>query len=110
MYFPYLRGKQFELIALREFATQHPNAEKIVPIIEPVKSTFNGLTTATKVMFERQLHFALVLNPTDGDFKRVKKIFYLNYLFLDRIQINGFRHFYIITTKMKYYQPSKFRN
>lgn len=73
MYFPYLRGKQFELIALREFATLHPNAEKIVPIIEPVKSTFNGLTTATKVMFERQLHFALVLNPTDGDFKRVKK-------------------------------------
>ena len=48
MYFPYLRGKQFELIALREFATQHPNAEKIVPIIEPVKSTFNVLLQPQK--------------------------------------------------------------
>ena len=73
MYFPYLRGKQFELIALREFATQYPNTEQIVPIIEPVKSTFNGLTTAAKVMFEQHLYFALVLNPADGDFKRITK-------------------------------------
>lgn len=73
MYFPYLRGKQFELIALREFAEQYPDTAKIVPIIEPVKSTFNGLNTAAKVMFEKQLKFALVLNPTDGDFKRVRK-------------------------------------
>ncbi len=73
MYFPYLRGKQFELIALREFAEQYPDTAKIVPIIEPVKSTFNGLNTAAKVMFEKQLKFALVLNPTDGDFKRARK-------------------------------------
>ena len=73
MYFPYLRGKQFELIALREFAEQYPDTAKIVPIIEPVKSTFNGLNTAAKVMFEKQLKFALVLNPADGDFKRVRK-------------------------------------
>ena len=73
MYFPYLRGKQFELIALREFAEQYPDTAKIAPIIEPVKSTFNGLNTAAKVMFEKQLKFALVLNPTDGDFKRVRK-------------------------------------
>ncbi len=73
MYFPYLRGKQFELIALREFAEQYPETAKIVPIIEPVKSTFNGLNTAAKVMFEKQLKFALVLNPIDGDFKRIHK-------------------------------------
>lgn len=73
MYFPYLRGKQFELIALREFAEQYPDTAKIVPIIEPVKSTFNGLNTAAEVMFEKRLKFALVLNPTDGDFKRIRK-------------------------------------
>jgi hypothetical protein len=73
MYFPYLRGKQFELIALREFSAQVPNSEHIIPIIEPVKSTFNGLTTAVKTMFNNQLIFALALNPHDGDFKRQQK-------------------------------------
>ena len=73
MYFPYLRGKQFELIALREFAIQYPNTEQIIPIIEPVKSTFNGLTTAARIMFEQNIRFALVLNPADGDFKRITK-------------------------------------
>ena len=73
MYFPYLRGKQFELIALREFAIQYPNTEQIIPIIEPVKSTFNGLTTAARIMFEQNLRSALVLNPADGDFKRITK-------------------------------------
>lgn len=73
MYFPYLRGKQFELIALREFSTQNPDVGHIVPIIEPVKSTFNGLTNAAKTMFENNLKFALVLNPKDGDFRRVQK-------------------------------------
>lgn len=73
MYFPYLRGKQFELIALREFAIQYPNTEQIIPIIEPVKSTFNALTTAARIMFEQNLRFALVLNPADGDFKRITK-------------------------------------
>lgn len=73
MYFPYLRGKQFELIALREFAIQYPNTEQIIPIIEPVKSTFNGLTTAARIMFEQNLRFALVLNPADVDFKRITK-------------------------------------
>lgn len=73
MYFPYLRSKQFELIALREFAIQYPNTEQIIPIIEPVKSTFNGLTTAARIMFEQNLRFALVLNPADGDFKRITK-------------------------------------
>lgn len=73
MYFPYLRGKQFELIALREFAAKHQDNHKILPIIEPVKSTFNNLITATDKMFDCNLQFALVLNPQDGDFKRENK-------------------------------------
>lgn len=73
MYFPYLRGKQFELIALREFAIQHPDAAHIFPVIEPIKAAFTGLTIAVKVMFENHLRFAIVLNPQEGDFKRIKK-------------------------------------
>ena len=34
MYFPYLRGRQFELIALREYAQQRGDSNNIIPIIE----------------------------------------------------------------------------
>ena len=37
MYFPYLRGKQYELLALRDFAFESQCKEKVIPIIEPVK-------------------------------------------------------------------------
>ena len=37
MYFPYLRGKQFELIAIRELVEMMSATGKIIPIIEPVK-------------------------------------------------------------------------
>lgn len=36
MYYPYLRAKQFELKALREFSEEH-SGSNIVPILEPVK-------------------------------------------------------------------------
>ncbi|MDX3914837.1 MAG: hypothetical protein QHC79_14950 [Pseudosphingobacterium sp.] len=38
MYFPYLRGKQFGLPALRELADLPLNPEKNIPIIKPVKN------------------------------------------------------------------------
>ena len=37
MYFPLIRGKQFELLALRDLSKQIANSTKISPIIEPVK-------------------------------------------------------------------------
>lgn len=69
MYFPYLRGKQFELLALRELANEIKGDFKFTPIIEPVKITLTGLTTAINSMLENHLKFALVLNPYEGDFK-----------------------------------------
>lgn len=69
MYFPYLRGKQFELLALRDFATGNQSKEKVVPIIEPVKQQFGGLNTAISTMLDSRLQFAMILNPKDGDFK-----------------------------------------
>ena len=66
MYYPYLRGKQFELIALREFADLY-NCYKAIPIIEPVKSAFNSLILAVSMMKKKGLKFALILNPQVGD-------------------------------------------
>lgn len=69
MYFPYLRGKQYELLALRDFSSGNQNKEKVVPIIEPVKQQFGGLNTAITTMLSNGLKFAMILNPKDGDFK-----------------------------------------
>lgn len=68
MYYPYLRGKQFELKALREIAQENPNNAYLCPIIEPVKSNFNTLNIAIHDMKEGDMRFALVLNPMEGDF------------------------------------------
>ncbi|MGR3175821.1 MAG: sce7725 family protein [Candidatus Scalindua sp.] len=65
MYYPYLRGKQFEMIILRdnaEFITKH----NIHPIIEPVKSDFKALIRAFKVLNEKKVTCTLIVNPLAG--------------------------------------------
>ena len=69
MYYPYLRGKQFELLALREFSNEYKNNSRIVPIIEPVKKQVNGLNAAASILIENGMNFAVILNPMEGDFK-----------------------------------------
>lgn len=69
MYYPYLRGKQFELLALREFSCEYKNNDKIVPIIEPVKSQVNGLNQTISSLMDNGMRFAVILNPNEGDFK-----------------------------------------
>ena len=69
MYCPYLRGKQFELLALREFSGEFENNHTIVPIIEPVKKQVNGLNAAALSMIKNGMKFAVILNPSDGDYR-----------------------------------------
>jgi len=67
MYYPYLRGRQFELIALREYALQRGDENNIIPIIEPVKSTFNSMKMALSKLIAGDVRFALILNPQVGE-------------------------------------------
>lgn len=69
MYYPYLRAKQYELKAIREFSTEHKGQRLITPILEPVREQLNALNSAIDELIENGLMFALVLNPKDGDFK-----------------------------------------
>lgn len=71
MYYPILRGKQFELKALREFSDMHPNTDCIVPIIESVNANYNPLCAAIQKLIDNQIRFALIMNPKEGDFKHV---------------------------------------
>ena len=62
MYFPYLRGRQFELIALRELLEKDRISEKIIPIVEPINPTSTLLKTL-KVFLEKKRKIAIVQNP-----------------------------------------------
>ncbi|NOU19553.1 MAG: sce7725 family protein [Bacteroidales bacterium] len=73
MYFPYLRGKQFELIALRETSDILAKySKKISPIIEPVKNS-STLRTTLKELMEKDINFNLIINPTIGDLTKSTK-------------------------------------
>lgn len=68
MYFPYLRGKQFELLALKEFATGATNKKYFNPVIEIVRIPVakDGLQRTIDVLVANRIHFTLIVNPTVG--------------------------------------------
>lgn len=65
MYFPFLRGRQFELIALRELLENDLLGNNIIPIIEPVKLSSSLLKTVE--LFNKKNHkLVFVQNPSVG--------------------------------------------
>lgn len=88
MYFPYLRGKQFELLALRELVPlMMSNREKISPIIEPVKNTSTLINTLSELR-RGNINFNVVINPSVGDFKDSQHI-----LEVIKAKQNGYTNF-----------------
>lgn len=67
MYFPYLRGRQYELLALRELAEKDLLGEHIVPIVEPVKLS-PTLINAMSAFIEAKHSLAVIRNPAVGGF------------------------------------------
>jgi hypothetical protein len=69
MYYPYLRGKQFELIALKELSDlMSLKNDKISPIIEPIKIT-STLKNTLNSFKEKNINFTIIINPQVGDLK-----------------------------------------
>lgn len=68
MYYPFLRGKQFDLLALNDLLEQRLLSDKIIPIIEPVRDS----TTLKKTLqlFSKQQHpLYLIDNPLVGTYR-----------------------------------------
>lgn len=65
IYYPYFRGKQYELVAIRESAPLLAQAE-FVPIVEPVKETFSGLRRAINAVTDADGQAIVVVNPVHG--------------------------------------------
>lgn len=66
MYYPYFRGKQNELITVRESA-ELLAAAKFVPIIEPVKESLGGLKRSLEAVSAAGGEAVLIVNPNYGD-------------------------------------------
>ena len=79
MYFPYFRGRQYELLALKELAKSDLLGKSVIPVVEPVKlvrkdekfvipyrmiPTFDIMV---KAFIESKQPIAFIYNPTVGD-------------------------------------------
>ncbi|NNH81627.1 sce7725 family protein [Rhizobium laguerreae] len=66
MYRPYFRGKQFELITIRETAPLLA-AKGFIPIIEPVREALGGLGKTLQALVAAGSRAIVIVNPYHGD-------------------------------------------
>lgn len=71
MYFPYLRGRQFELIALRELVENQLIGKHIYPVIEPVKLS-STLTKTLEIFKKNDRNLSIIMNPCVGNLDHTK--------------------------------------
>lgn len=66
MYFPYFRGRQYELLALKELVQYGLLSKKVIPAIEPIKvsSTFRNTLQVYK---DNNMTLGLIVNPQVGE-------------------------------------------
>lgn len=69
MYFPYLRGRTFELIALRELADKGLIGNNVCPIIEPAGFSTSLLKTI-EAYIKKNKNISVILNPQIGSFSK----------------------------------------
>lgn len=67
MYYPYVRGRQYELLALRELLVAGLLSDKIVPIIEPVKLS-STLIKTLEAFHRANRKLCFIINPDVGSF------------------------------------------
>ncbi|MCI8503950.1 MAG: sce7725 family protein [Dorea sp.] len=67
MYYPYFRGRQNELLCLREMLEDNKLSNKIIPVLEPVKCSSTFFATVKKfIEYDRTI--ILIKNPAVGKF------------------------------------------
>ncbi|HDR8261198.1 TPA: sce7725 family protein [Bacillus cereus] len=67
MYFPIIRGRQYDLLALRELQTRELLSDRVIPIIEPIKLSSTLLSTV-KAFEDNNRELIIISNPKVGSF------------------------------------------
>jgi hypothetical protein len=65
-YYPYFRGKQYELTTIRDLAPLIAQSG-FCPIVEPVREALNNLHKTLRTVAERQGQAIVIVNPYYGD-------------------------------------------
>lgn len=68
MYYPILRGKLNELLALRELGLLQ--LKNYTPVIEPVKKDIKALSKTIKTLNDNGITPYIIINPTIGDYSQ----------------------------------------
>lgn len=72
MYYPYFRGRQNELLCLREMLEDNNLSDRIIPVLEPVKCSSTFFATVKKfIEYDRTI--ILIKNPSVGKFVKEYK-------------------------------------
>lgn len=76
MYFPYVRGRQYELLALRELVANDLISNNIIPVVEPVKLS-PTLVNMMAEFIKANHPISIIRNPDVGtflsDYQKVKQ-------------------------------------
>lgn len=67
MYYPYLRGRQNELLCLRELLQEERLPDCVIPILEPVRYSSTFFTTIKKFV-EKGRDIIIIKNPAVGSY------------------------------------------
>lgn len=67
MYFPYFRGRQYDLLALKDIAEQRCLPPNIIPIIEPVRD-IRALPQTVAAFMAANHPLVIIANPTVSDY------------------------------------------
>lgn len=73
MYFPFLRGKQFELLAIKEMAHELGRLGNFHPVIEPVKDIRGngGFARGLQALASAGVPSTVIINPQVGELARL---------------------------------------
>lgn len=75
IYFPYFRGRQYDLQALKAIAQQQILPANIIPIIEPVRD-IRGLPQTIAAFVDHQQPVVIIANPTVSDYALTQQKLY----------------------------------
>ena len=75
MYYPFLRGKQNEIMAVRELIKNNKLSKKIIPIIEPMRKNTSTLRILLEMITDANNgnEIIIIINPAHGDYKKDNK-------------------------------------
>ena len=66
MYYPYFRGKQFDLLALKSLLEMEQLSLEVQPVIEPIRQSKTFWDTVE--LFQKKRILFVIVNPQAGDF------------------------------------------